>query len=164
MSLGNRKKVGIIQGLIHYPKLIILDEPTSGLDPLIQQTFFEKIKEEQKRGATILFSSHILSEVQKLCDRVAIIKEGKILKIQEMDDINKDSYKNITINIEEKIKEFNIEGAMNIINDQQGHISFIYKGNYNILLNELLKYRIENIEVTEPSLDEIFMHYYSKEG
>ena len=164
MSLGNRKKVGIIQGLIHYPKLIILDEPTSGLDPLIQQTFFEIIKEEQKRGATILFSSHILSEVQKLCDRVAIIKEGKILKIQEMDDINKDSYKNITINIEEKIKEFNIEGAMNIINDQQGNISFIYKGNYNILLNELLKYRIENIEVTEPSLDEIFMHYYSKEG
>ncbi len=162
MSLGNRKKIGIIQGLIHSPDLIILDEPTSGLDPLIQQTFFQIIKEEQQRGATILFSSHILSEVQKLCDRVAIIKEGKILKIQEMDDINNDSYKTITIQIEEGNNKFNLDGSTNI-SENGGTISFIYKGNYNILLTELSKYKIKNIEITEPSLDEIFMHYYSKE-
>ena len=77
LSFGNKKKVGIVQGLLHEPKLIILDEPTGGLDPLMQQKFFELLKEENKKGTTILFSSHILSEVQKMCDRVAIIKDGR---------------------------------------------------------------------------------------
>ena len=81
MSLGNKKKVGIIQGLLHSPRLIILDEPTSGLDPLMQKTFFDLIREENRRGATVLFSSHILSEVQRICDRVAIIKEGRIAAV-----------------------------------------------------------------------------------
>ncbi len=84
LSYGNKKKVGIIQGLAHEPKLIILDEPTGGLDPLIQQQFFHLLKEENAKGATILFSSHILSEVQKLCDRVAIIKDGTIIKVEEI--------------------------------------------------------------------------------
>lgn len=83
LSYGNRKKVGIVQGLLHEPKLIILDEPTGGLDPLMQQTFFELLKEENQKGATILFSSHILSEVQKMCDRVAIIKEGKLITVEK---------------------------------------------------------------------------------
>jgi ABC-2 type transport system ATP-binding protein len=81
LSYGNKKKVGIVQGLLHSPKVIILDEPTGGLDPLMQQTFFEILKEENKRGATVLFSSHILSEVQKICDRVAIINRGRIAAI-----------------------------------------------------------------------------------
>src|SRR4030042_3196181 len=79
LSYGNKKKVGIVQGLLHQPKLIVLDEPTSGLDPLMQQKFFNLIREENKRGATIFFSSHILGEVQKMCNRVAIIKEGTSL-------------------------------------------------------------------------------------
>ena len=80
LSYGNKKKVGIVQGLLHEPKLIILDEPTSGLDPLMQQNFFDLIKEENKKGSTIFFSSHILSEVQALCNRVAIVKNGGIVK------------------------------------------------------------------------------------
>ena len=84
LSFGNKKKVGIVQGLLHEPKLIILDEPTSGLDPLMQQKFFDLLEEENKKGATILFSSHILSEVQRLCNRVAIIKEGKIIKVEKI--------------------------------------------------------------------------------
>ena len=94
LSYGNKKKVGIIQGLLHSPKLIILDEPTGGLDPLMQQTFFDILKEENEKGATILFSSHILSEVQKLCDRVAIIKEGKIVRIDTMSSLKEDSNRN----------------------------------------------------------------------
>src|SRR5659263_164069 len=82
LSFGNKKKVGIVQGLLHSPKLIILDEPTLGLDPLMQQIFFDLIREENKRGATILMSSHILNEVQRICSRVAIIKEGKIIKLE----------------------------------------------------------------------------------
>ena len=89
MSLGNKKKVGIIQGLLHSPKLIILDEPTSGLDPLMQRTFFDLIREENQRGATVLFSSHILGEVQRMCHRVAIIKDGALVTAGETAELTK---------------------------------------------------------------------------
>jgi ABC-2 type transport system ATP-binding protein len=91
LSYGNKKKVGIVQGLLHQPKLLLLDEPTSGLDPLMQQKFFNLVREENKRGATVFFSSHILGEVQKLCGRVAIIKDGSIINIQEIKALQKDN-------------------------------------------------------------------------
>lgn len=97
LSYGNKKKVGIVQGLLHQPKVIILDEPTSGLDPLMQQKFFNLIKEENKRGATVFFSSHILGEVQKMCNRVAIIKDGSIVNIQDIKTLQKDNYKKIEV-------------------------------------------------------------------
>ncbi len=93
LSFGNNKKVGIIQCLLHEPKLIILDEPTSGLDPLLQHKFFNLLLEENCKSATILLSSHVLSEVQKLCDRVAIIKEGKIFKLETMSNLTENNYK-----------------------------------------------------------------------
>ncbi|WP_288222371.1 ABC transporter ATP-binding protein [uncultured Clostridium sp.] len=160
MSLGNKKKVGIVQGLLHSPKLIILDEPTSGLDPLMQKKFFEIIKKENERGATVLFSSHILSEVQKICDRVAIIKEGRIIKTEKISDLKQSAYKKVAFNITDEIpKELNIPGAKNIeINGQ--NISFLYKGNMNLLLEEIGKFKLANIDITEPSLEEVFMHYY----
>src|SRR5512137_296009 len=84
LSYGNKKKVGIVQGLLHSPKLLLLDEPTAGLDPLMQRKFFDLVRAENDQGATVLMSSHILPEVQKLCSRVAIIKEGRIIKIEEI--------------------------------------------------------------------------------
>ena len=96
LSYGNKKKVGIVQGLLHSPKLLILDEPTSGLDPLMQQKFFHLISEENKKGVTVLFSSHILSEVQQLCNRVAIIKDGEIISIQDVKALKDDTYKKFT--------------------------------------------------------------------
>jgi ABC-2 type transport system ATP-binding protein len=93
LSYGNKKKVGIIQGLLHEPKLIILDEPTGGLDPLMQQRFFDLLREENKKGVTILFSSHILNEVQKLCDRVAIIKDGKIIAVDTIRSLAENTHK-----------------------------------------------------------------------
>jgi ABC-2 type transport system ATP-binding protein len=99
LSFGNKKKVGIVQALLHEPKLLILDEPTSGLDPLMQNKFFEILKEENKKGVTIFFSSHVLTEVQKMCDRVAIIKEGKILNIESIDNLRANTYKKIKIEL-----------------------------------------------------------------
>lgn len=162
MSLGNKKKVGIIQGLLHSPKLIILDEPTSGLDPLMQKTFFDLIKKENERGATVLFSSHILSEVQRVCDRVAIIKEGKIIQTEKISDLQQNAYKKVSFvtKDESEIKDFTLIGSNNIeING--GNVSFIFKGDINLLLSEIGKHKISNIDITEPSLEEIFMHYYS---
>ncbi len=159
MSLGNKKKVGIIQGLLHSPKMIILDEPTSGLDPLIQKEFFEIMEEENRRGATIIFSSHILSEVQKICNRVAIIKEGKIINVQKVSEIIEDSYKKVTCVLDESIDNINLEGITNLdIDDRK--LSFLYKGDCNLLLKELVKYHFKNIDISDPTLEEIFMHYY----
>lgn len=160
MSLGNKKKVGIIQGLLHSPRLIILDEPTSGLDPLMQKTFFELIQEENRRGATVLFSSHILSEVQRICDRVAIIKEGRIISTQKISELQNNSYKKVSFLSKGSVVGFALEGAADVEISENG-ASFVYRGDLNSLLTALNGYPLSNIEISEPSLEEIFMHYYA---
>ncbi|MDP4145157.1 MAG: ABC transporter ATP-binding protein [Bacillota bacterium] len=164
LSFGNKKKVGIVQGLLHEPKLIILDEPTSGLDPLMQQRFFELLREENKRGATIFFSSHILSEVQKMCSRVAFIKEGKIIKLEKMSTRQENNYKRLSLETASKITKetFNISGISNLkIKDNTAN--FIFKGNINTIMKKISEIELRNISINEPDLEEIFMHYYEKE-
>lgn len=164
LSFGNKKKVGIVQGLLHEPKLIILDEPTSGLDPLMQQKFFDLIAQENKKGATVFFSSHILSEVQKMCSRVAFIKEGKIIKTEKMSTLQENSYKRFNIESKSSIDKnsFMINGVNNL--EVKGNaINFIFKGNINIVMKKISEIDIRNISIEEPDLEEIFMHYYAKE-
>jgi len=165
LSFGNKKKVGIVQTLLHEPKLIILDEPTSGLDPLIQQKFFELLLEENKKGATILLSSHVLSEVQRLCDRVAIIKEGKIIKLEKMSDLTENNYKKFKIVTKEAVgKEyFELAGISNLKIEGE-NVNFLFKGNINLIMKKLSDVEISNIWIEEPSLEEIFIHYYEKES
>lgn len=162
MSTGNKKKVGIIQGLLHSPKLIILDEPTSGLDPLMQRRFFDLIKEENAKGATVLFSSHILSEVQRICDRVAIIKEGRIIQTQRISDLQKNNYKKITYEVAQGVAPVlpSVNGITNFVQHEQ-KASFFYNGSIALLLEDLLRQDLVNIDITDPSLEEIFMHYYA---
>ncbi|MFV0343617.1 MAG: ABC transporter ATP-binding protein [Anaerocolumna sp.] len=164
LSYGNKKKVGIVQGLLHEPKLIILDEPTSGLDPLMQQRFFELIQQENKKGATVFFSSHILSEVQKLCDQVAFIKEGKILKVEKMSVLQENNYKRMKIETVNDLDAtlFHLEGVNNLVVNQNT-ASFIFKGNINLILRKVAELEVRNITVDDPDLEEIFMHYYTKE-
>jgi ABC-2 type transport system ATP-binding protein len=164
LSFGNKKKVGIVQGLLHEPKLIILDEPTCGLDPLMQQNFFDLLKEQNKKGSTIFFSSHILSEVQKLCDRVAIIKEGKIIKLEKISTLKENNYKKFKIEAASKLdkNQFNIPGV-NKLDIKENTANFIFKGNINTIIHKISSINISNIWVDEPDLEEIFMHYYSKE-
>ena len=160
MSLGNKKKVGIVQGLMHSPKLIILDEPTSGLDPLMQRTFFNLIKEENERGAAVLFSSHILSEVQNLCSRVVIIKEGRIISTQKISELRNNACKRVRFSAAEPVTDFAVEGATDVTLDG-GTVSLLFRGDCNRLLAELSKLRLTNVDITEPSLEEIFLHYYN---
>ncbi len=164
LSFGNKKKVGIVQGLLHEPKLIILDEPTSGLDPLMQQKFFELIAEENRKGATVFFSSHILSEVQKMCSRVAFIKDGKIIKLEKMSTLQENSYKKISIETKEIIPKevFDIKGVSKLENKGKS-INFIFKGNINLIMAKMADIDLRNISIEEPDLEEIFMHYYVKE-
>lgn len=161
LSFGNRKKVGIVQGLLHEPKLIILDEPSTGLDPLMQQRFFELLREENRKGATILFSSHILSEVQKLCSRVAIIKEGRIVNVDSIGSLQENSYRKVTLETKAAPESaaFTLEGATNLA-VKDGSVSFIYRGSVNTLLKKLSALDLADVSIVEPDLEEIFLHYY----
>ena len=161
LSYGNKKKLAIVLALIHQPRILIFDEPTSGLDPLIQSVFFDLLKKEKERGATIFFSSHVLSDVQKICDRVGIIKEGKLIKIEKVEDIMKNQAKNIKL-VSDNLKISEDENIVNLSKiDNKFH--FTYKGKISDLLKMISHYHIEDITVSEPSLEEIFMHYYNKE-
>ncbi|MCJ7625729.1 MAG: ABC transporter ATP-binding protein [Anaerolineaceae bacterium] len=160
LSYGNKKKVGIVQGLLHQPKLLFLDEPTSGLDPLMQQKFFDLIREENKKGVSVFFSSHILGEVQKMCNRVAIIREGEIVKIEDIKTLQHDNYKKIRIaanDIEEK--QFDVDGTSNLVKDD-GILRFFYKGDINVITRLIAAEEVIDVTIEEPTLEEIFMHYY----
>jgi ABC-2 type transport system ATP-binding protein len=160
LSYGNKKKVGIVQGLLHQPKLIILDEPTAGLDPLMQQKFFNLIREEHKRGATVFFSSHILGEVQRMCNRVAIIKEGSVINIQDIRTLQKDNYKKIHVTADGlDEKRFQLEGASNL-EKMNGTLSFYYKGDINAITHLVSEGEISDLTIEDLTLEEIFMHYY----
>lgn len=163
LSYGNKKKVGIVQGLLHNPKLIILDEPTSGLDPLIQQRFFDLILEENKKGATVLFSSHILSEVQKICTRVGIIKEGRMIKVENIEVLQNTNYKKYKITMENELEDgyFDLDGISDFATSNK-EASFIFRGDPNIMIEKLHQKKVKNFTVEEPSLEEVFMHYYQK--
>ena len=159
LSLGNLKKVGIILALMHNPKLLILDEPSSGLDPIMQQTFYELLLQEKAKGTTIIYSTHILSEVSKICDRVGIIKDSHLVKIEDVDSLNNNrlTFIKITSEDNEKIKE-----ALNLETYELGKntIRFKYDKDVNSLLSVLTNFNIDRILIEEPTIEEIFMHYY----
>jgi ABC-2 type transport system ATP-binding protein len=160
LSFGNRKKVGIVQALLHEPKLLILDEPTGGLDPLMQNVFFELLNEESEKGATIFFSSHILSEVQRMCSRVAIIKDGKLIRVESIENLTKEQFKNVTVTLDKKAN-INIEIAGVVKSEKAGStIKLLFGGNSKELIERLNGLPINDILIEEPSLEEIFMHYY----
>ena len=130
LSYGNKKKVGIVQGLLHGPKLLFLDEPTAGLDPLMQRKFFDLIREENKRGVTVFFSSHILGEVQRLCTRVGIIREGSIAEISDIRTLQQNNYKKVHVTAEGLTPEFfDLPGVTNI-QAEDGTTAFLLQGRY----------------------------------
>ena len=131
----------------------------------MQNKFFELLEEENKKGVTIFFSSHILGEVQRICDRVAIIKEGRILKIEQIEKLRATQYKKFTIefnNIDDSNK-FDIHDITRV-EKKNKQLEFLYAGDINIILGNLAQMNIANLLIEEPSLEEIFLHYYEKEG
>jgi ABC-2 type transport system ATP-binding protein len=160
LSYGNKKKVGIVQGLLHSPKLLFLDEPTAGLDPLMQRKFFDLIRQENARGVTVFFSSHILGEVQRLCNRVGIIREGKIAEISDIRTLQQNNYKKVRVTADGlSANYFDVQGATNI-ETENGTVSFFFKGDINQVLAKVSALRVEDVTIEEPTLEEIFMHYY----
>lgn len=165
LSLGNRKKTAIVQALIHRPDLLILDEPTSGLDPLVQASFHQILTEERDRGATVFFSSHTLSEVERLCDKVAIIREGRIIRTGYLEELKRFSLKRFRIKWEgervpvgEKLSAL-IPGA-EFIGPDSPRTEGLYGGPVKELLKRLATLPVEDLTLEDPSLEEVFMHFY----
>ena len=161
LSFGNRKKVGIVCALQSNPELLILDEPTSGLDPLMQREFFEILKERNRRGTTVFLSSHVLSEIQRNCTRAAIIREGRLIACDSVEQLSQSNAKRISIH-----GKVDLSGLDGIRDKKEGEdsVSFLYTGDINKLLRILSAGQLSDISISEPDLEEIFLHYYEKEG
>ena len=161
LSFGNRKKVAIVCALQHRPSLLVLDEPTGGLDPLMQKEFFDILRERNKEGATILLSSHVLSEIQRNCTRAAIIRDGRIIASDSVDVLSQTSAKRITVH-----GTINLESLSGIRDrkETKDSVSFLYSGDMGSLLAVLSSGRVDDLTVTEPDLEEVFLHYYEKDG
>lgn len=160
LSYGNKKKVGIVQGLLHSPKLLFLDEPTAGLDPLMQRKFFDLIREENARGVTVFFSSHILGEVQRLCTRVGIIREGRIAEISDIRTLQQNNYKKVGVTADRMDPAcFDMLGVTNM-QTENGTVHFFFKGDINEVLQRINSIQVTDVTIEEPTLEEIFMHYY----
>lgn len=162
-SKGNKQKLAVILALIHQPKLLILDEPTAGLDPINQQTFYDLLLATKKTGVTTFFSTHILAETEKICDRVGIIKDGQLLKIEDIDEFKEKNVRQIFVETKTTlpIAELTSLGVKKIEKVPGGY-NLTTAGKIGQLISKISKHPIDDIKITEPSLEEIFFHYYKK--
>ena len=161
LSLGNRKKVGIVAAMQHKPRLYILDEPTSGLDPLIQREFFSLLEERRAEGATVFLSSHVLSEIGRYCDRAGILREGRLIREDSVDKLTGTGIKRVTLQGASKLPE--IDGIRDVKLTESG-ASFLYSGRADALIRALAALEFNDVTLTDPDVEDVFMHYYEKEG
>lgn len=163
LSLGNKKKVSIAQALIHNPKLLILDEPTNGLDPLMQKKLFNILIKEKEKGNTVFLSSHNLVEVQNLCDRVAVIKEGKIVDIIEIEK----AANKLTLKVTLISSDINEESILNlggkILTKEENSYTFVYSKDIDSLIKEISNYKIDELLIEKENLEDAFLNYYEND-
>lgn len=161
-STGNRQKIGLIQAFMHKPQVLILDEPTAGLDPLVQQEFQSLVRETAASGRTVFLSSHTLSEVERAAERVAIIREGRLVVVEELDELKKKAIKRMDIDFAEPIPQDLFAGVTGVrsadISKQRASVSFA--GSVNEILHVATRYEVDNLSSREADLDEIFLAYY----
>jgi len=160
-SRGNKQMVGIVQAFMHDPELVIMDEPTSGLDPLKQEAFNEFIRGERSKGKTVFFSSHVLGEVRRVCDRVGIIREGNLVTLEEIDALLRRGGKRVRVHTrsDADLARLSGEGILDRETFDDG-VQFTFTGDYNTLVSVLADYDIVDLEIEEPPLEDVFMHFY----
>jgi ABC-2 type transport system ATP-binding protein len=162
MSKGTKQKLAIVAAFMHRPEVLILDEPTSGLDPLMQQRFLELIEEEKQRGATILLSSHLFPEVERVCDRVGILKNGRLIAVEDVKDLRTKQRRVFTVILADAADTRKLERSGCRIERVRGNeIDIEVQGDYNRFVRALADCNVINIATRELGLEEIFMHYYA---
>ena len=166
LSRGNRQKVGLILAAFHEPELLILDEPTSGLDPLMQEEFLALVGEERERGCALFISSHELDEVERVCDRVGIVREGRLIAVERVDALLGKARRTITVELADGADADNLR-AVDGIEDLQvtdGRLSFKYAGELDPVVKALARHHVIDMEASHPTLEEVFLTYYREGG
>lgn len=162
--MGNKQKLGLLQAFMHKPELLILDEPTNGLDPLMQHQFYDLLNETKKEGRTVFLSSHILPEVEKVCDRVGIIRQGRLVTVETIESLKSHSVRQLEIHFTgtvPKDKFINIPGVRDIVL-QDNILTCTVVGSLDALVKAAAQFEVVNIISHEPTLEEIFMTYYNE--
>jgi ABC-2 type transport system ATP-binding protein len=164
LSSGNKQKLGIVLALMHEPELLIMDEPTVGLDPLLQNEIYNMLEDLKKKGTTIFISSHNLPEVERICSRVGIIKQGKMVTVETLKELAGKRLHRIEVRFADKVKksEFDFDGVENIEEIPDGLI-FSVGGDVNPVLAKLTKHKITDLSITHADLEEVFLKFYEKE-
>jgi ABC-2 type transport system ATP-binding protein len=165
-SLGNKRKLSIILSMMHRPELLILDEPTNGLDPLMQQTFYQFVREAKAEGRTVFMSSHNLAEVQAICERVAILRGGKLVAVQSVHEMRNTDFQWVTIRFRESApvsKLANVQGVSDV-QVEGDTLRLRLVGDFDPLLRAVQQHYIVDVDTQEPSLEEVFLTYYSENG
>lgn len=165
-STGNKRKLGLILALMHKPELLVLDEPTSGLDPLVQQTFYQLMLEAKAEGRTIFLSSHILSEVQAICDRVGILRHGELKAVQRVSELTRSNFRHVTVRFSDAppmaaIRE--LDGVSNLAQTDERTIKLNLSGKFDPFLRAISTEFVEDMHVEDPTLEEIFLTFYEDE-
>ncbi len=165
-SRGNRQKIGLILALMHKPDLVILDEPTSGLDPLIQQVLYELLEDVRKDGRTVFFSSHILPEVERLCDRVGILREGKLAAVEAVAGLKQKAIRRIDFVFENPVpaETFRSVPGVTEVRESGSTLSMVVQGNLDALIKAVARHPLRNIVTYEPNLEEFFLAFYREGG
>jgi beta-exotoxin I transport system ATP-binding protein len=164
LSRGNRQKIGLIQAAFHDPELLILDEPTTGLDPLIQEEFLAFVAEERGRGRTVLLSSHELDEVERACDRVAIIRAGRLVTVEDVRSLTGRAYRHVALEFAKPVDRAEFARLPGVIDlDVDGRrISFKATGPLDPVIKQASRHTVIDVELTHPTLEEIFLTYYGE--
>jgi ABC-2 type transport system ATP-binding protein len=164
LSRGNKQKIGLIQAMFHRPPLLILDEPTGGLDPLVQDEFLEIIGEVRSEGRTVFVSSHNLPEVQRVCDRVGIIRDGKLVTVETTDTLLNKSFRHVSLTFDEPVDKepFEVLAGVRDLRADGTSLSFTLYDNLDEVVKIAARHRLVNMEYEHPSLEEVFLTYYGE--
>lgn len=163
-SSGNKQMLGILLTFMHDPSLVILDEPTGGLDPLKQARFHEFLREERERGTTVFFSSHILSEVRRVCNRVGILRRGRLVELEEVETMLRRGGKRVIVEYERDGPDPTEWDDVHDIERIGAAYQFMYTGSYTRLLSNLAGHEVVEVTIEEPPLEDVFMHYYGEDA
>ncbi|WP_424015820.1 ABC transporter ATP-binding protein [Halorubrum xinjiangense] len=164
-STGNKRMLGLVQAFMHDPDLVIMDEPTGGLDPLKQEAFNEFVRDERERGTTVFFSSHVLSEVRRVCDRVGILRAGSLVELEDVEALLHRSGKHVRVHASDAAVATiaDLDGVVDPERFAEG-VQFIYAGDVNALLRALAAHDVRDVEIGEPPIEDVFAHYYGSDG
>jgi ABC-2 type transport system ATP-binding protein len=166
-SRGNRQKMGVVSAFMHDPELVILDEPTTGLDPLMQQEFYKIVLEEKSKGRTVFLSSHILAEVEAICDRVGIIREGRLIVVERMSSFKKMTGKVLNVEFDRKVDPnifMRLEGVSAVREGKGNVLLMTVSSHIDEVIKELAKHTVVDLTYDEVSLEDLFLKYYGREG